>query len=107
MKAMRVKTRRVSGRSLRHVYLDAVFSISCEVYSWIRMILALVGLTFLAATLLVPQFSLSFGTFRLTPTADQLMSCYAVEGTKSTWVCDSPLGSRRENLSGDTSLTQF
>jgi hypothetical protein len=64
------------------------------------------GLIFLAVTFLAPSFSLSSGTIRRTPTADQLMSCYAVAGTKNTWVCDSPLGIRPESLNGGTLLTQ-
>ncbi len=96
---------RVRARSRLDIR-QAVFLLSCEVYSWIRMIMSLLGLIFLAVMFLAPQFSLSSGTIRRTPTADQLMSCYAVEGTRNTWVCDSPLGSRLGSSNGGTLLTQ-
>lgn len=97
---------RLRRSSVRAVLPHVLFHISSEVYSWTRMTLAMIGLVFLVVTFLVPPSSVSFGTYRLTPTAEQLTSCYAVEGTTGTWVCSSPLGNRPVSSSGGTLLTQ-
>lgn len=102
------RSRRFAGLRAQRVgdFFLLVFHTSYEVYSWIRSVLALTGLVSIAVTLLAPSSFLSFGTYRQIPTAGQLMSCSAVEGTLSTWVCDSQQGIAQDNSNGDTSLTQ-
>lgn len=102
----RPKLKRSNLRAQRGANRLSVFQLSCEVYSWTRSILALTGLLCVAVTLLAPSSSLSFGTFHLTPTAGQPMSCSAVEGMRSTWVCHSLQGSVQGSSSGGISLTQ-
>lgn len=105
-RTLKTNTSTLEARSLVRDLSVPVFQLSCEVYSWIRSILALTGLIFLAVTFLAPSFSLYFGISRPTPTVGQPMSCSAVEGMRSTWVCASLVRETQESSRGGTLLTQ-